>query len=104
MLCHLFPYFSNALHNRSSSSAVQGSLPARIMNQYTRRERKVALTDGRIDGLLVAFCTLVIGSPRECSGHLVPPFPILCDGLEECGVLIRGPTTCMEYKEGGHEM
>jgi len=104
MVCHLFPCFSNALHRRSSSSAPQGSLPAINMGQCARRERKVALTDGRINGLLIALCTLVIGSPRECSGHLVPPPSILCDRFEKGGVLLRGPTTCTEYEEGEREM
>ena len=99
MVCHLFPCFSNALHSCSSSSAVQGSLPARTVGQYARRERKIELTDGWINGILVAFRTLIVSSPRKCPGNLVPSLAIFRDGFEENGILLGGPTTCVEYEE-----
>ena len=104
MVCHLFPFFSNALHSCSSSSAVQGSLPIRKMGRSVRRDRKVVLTDGWINGILVAFCTLVISPPRKCPGNLVPSFAILCDRFEESSVLLRGPTTWEYHKERDYEM
>jgi len=73
------------------------------MGQYLRRERTAAPTDGRIDGFLIALCTLVIGSARKRPGDLVPSFAILRDRFKEGGILLRCPTTCMKYKEGKRE-
>ena len=68
------------------------------MAQYGRMEGRDALTDRRIDGLLVSFGTLVIGSPRKCPGNLVPSFSMLGDRFEESGILLRGPAASTEYK------
>ena len=104
MACHLFPYFSNSLHSRSSSSAVQGPLPARGIGQYSRREGTTTRTDGRINSFLVTLCTLIIGSPRECLGNLIPSLATFYDRFEESSILLRCPTTFVEYKEGECDM
>lgn len=100
IVCHLFPYFSNALHSCSSSSAVQGSLPVGNMGQGLRRGRTVLLTNGWINSFLVALCTLVIGSSRKRPGNLIPSFTMFCDRFEKNDILLRCPTTCVGHERG----
>lgn len=51
------------------------------------------LTNGRVNGVLVTLCALVIGSPRKRPGDLIPPLSIFCDRFEESGIFLGSPTT-----------
>ena len=68
------------------------------MVQKHKKGEELELTNGWINGLFVALRTLVIGSPREGSGYLVPSLAILCDRFDESGILLGSPATYAEFR------